>query len=157
MSGKRGGFSDAVARFTAEVSDAVTNARRAAADAREQSAKFRRGTEELRAKPTRPTRPPVEEPPPPPPEDEDFSQHRLLDDDAPPVPRKSAEDSAPQRAEPVETMTDPVPSTGPEDPHTGDDEDFSQQRILVDATPESYRPQALGTFDFDLPDPEKPS
>jgi hypothetical protein len=156
MSGKRGGFSDAVARFTAEVSDAVTNARRAAAEAREQSAKFRRGTEELRAKPTRPARPPAEEPPPPPPEDEDFSQHRLLDDDTPPAPRKSAEDSAPESAEPVETMADPAPSTGPEDPHTSEDEDFSQQRILIDATPESYRPQSLGVFDLDLPDPEKP-
>lgn len=157
MSGKRGGFSDAVARFTAEVSDAVTNARRAAAEAREQSAKFRRGTEELRAKPRRPARPAAAEPPPPPPEDEDFSQHRLLDDDAPPAPRKSAEDSAAESAEPVETTTESVTGTAPEDPHASDDEDFSQQRILVDATPESYRPQTLGTFELDLPDPEKPS
>src|SRR5882757_7536396 len=153
MSGKRGGFSDAVARFTAEVSDAVTNARRAAAEAREQSAKFRRGTEDLRAKPTRPGRQPAAETPPPPPEDEDFSQRRFLDDDAPPVPRDSAEDSAADSPEPVETMTDPVADTGSEDPHTSDDEDFSQQRILVDATPESYRPEALGTFEFDLPKP----
>lgn len=157
MSGKRGGFSDAVARFTAEVSDAVTNARRAAAEAREQSAKFRQGTEELRAKPTRPARPPAEETPPPPPEDEDFSQRRFLDDDAldddaPPVPRKSAEDSAADTAEPVEAMTDPVADTSPEDPHTSDDEDFSQQRILVDATPESYRPEALPAIGYDPPD-----
>lgn len=157
MTGKRGGFSDAVARFKAEVSDAVTNARRAAAVAREQSAEFRRGTEELRAKPPRPVRQPPAEPPPPPPEDEDFSQRRLFDDEAPPVPRKSAEDSTAESAEPVETMTDPVVDTGSEDPHTSDDEDFSQQRILVDATPESYRPEALGAIGFDLPDPEKPS
>jgi hypothetical protein len=157
MSGKRGGLSDAVARFTAEVSDAVTNARRTAAAAREQSAKFRSDTEELRAKPTSPARPPAEEPPPPPPEDEDFSQHRLLDDGAPPAPQKSAEDSPAESAEPVETMADSATDTSPEDPHTSDDEDFSQQRILVDATPESYRPEALGVFEFDLPDLEKPS
>lgn len=157
MSGKRGGFSDAVARFTAEVSDAVTNARRAAAEAREESAEFRRGTEELRAKPTRAAPLPVAETPPPPPEDEDFSQHRFLDDDAPPVPRKSAEDGAADSAEPVEAMADLVTSTGPEDPHTSDDEDFSQQRILVDATPESYRPDTLPAIGADLPEAEKPS
>ncbi len=157
MSGKRGGLSDAVARFTAEVSDAVTSARRAVAAAREQSAKFRRGTEELRAKPTRPAREPATETPPPPPEDEDFSQHRFLDDDAPPEPRKSAEDSAPDSPEPVETMTDPAADTSPEDPHASDDEDFSQQRILVDATPDSYRPEALGVIDRVPSDAEKPS
>lgn len=158
MTGKRGGFSDAVARFKAEVTDAVTDARRAAAEAREQSAKFRRGTEELRAKPTHPPRRPVEEaPPPPPPEDEDFSQRRLFDEEAPPAARESAEDGAPESPEPVETTTDPVAVTASADPRTSDDEDFSQQRILVDATPEPYRPEALGVLEFDLPNPEKPS
>jgi hypothetical protein len=157
MSGTRGGFSDAVARFTAEVSDAVTNARRAAAQAREQSAEFRRGTEELRAKATRPAPPPGAETPPPPPEDEDFSQHSFLDDDAPPAPRQSAEDGGADSAEPVETVTDSGGDTESKDPRTSDDEDFSQQRILVDATPESYRPEALPAIGDNPPGSKNPS
>ncbi|MET0132062.1 MAG: hypothetical protein ABW215_00560 [Kibdelosporangium sp.] len=40
------GFSDAVARFDSDVDHALSRARRAAADAREQSARFRRDTAE---------------------------------------------------------------------------------------------------------------
>lgn len=47
MSGQEDGFSHAVARFSSEVDQALTTARRAARDARAESAEFRRRTEEL--------------------------------------------------------------------------------------------------------------
>ncbi|HEY7596508.1 MAG TPA: hypothetical protein VH969_25400 [Actinophytocola sp.] len=47
MTGQDGGFRAATARFKAEVEAALTRARRAAAEAREQSADFRRGTDDL--------------------------------------------------------------------------------------------------------------
>lgn len=47
MTGQDGGFRAAVARFRAEVDAALTRARRAAADAKEQAAEFRRGSDDL--------------------------------------------------------------------------------------------------------------
>jgi hypothetical protein len=47
MTGQDGGFRAAVARFKAEVEAALTRARRAAADAKEQSAEFRRGSDDI--------------------------------------------------------------------------------------------------------------
>lgn len=47
MTGQEGGFREAVARFSAEVDAAVTRARRAAADAKAQTAEFRAGTQDL--------------------------------------------------------------------------------------------------------------
>ncbi|HEV7648034.1 MAG TPA: hypothetical protein VGP26_07730 [Actinophytocola sp.] len=47
MTGQDGGFRAAVARFRADVEAALTRARRAATDAKEQSAEFRRGSEDI--------------------------------------------------------------------------------------------------------------
>jgi hypothetical protein len=47
MSGQDGGFPQAAARFSAEVEHAVTRARRAAREAKAESAEFRKRTEEL--------------------------------------------------------------------------------------------------------------
>jgi hypothetical protein len=47
MTGQEGGFRAAAARFKSEVEAALTRARRAAAEAKEQSAEFRRGNEDF--------------------------------------------------------------------------------------------------------------
>ncbi|MBO0840220.1 MAG: hypothetical protein J2O49_05320 [Sciscionella sp.] len=52
-------FSDAGARFDAEVAAALTKARRAAADARSLGAEFRRQTKQAAQPPNRPLEPPV--------------------------------------------------------------------------------------------------
>jgi hypothetical protein len=67
------GFSDAVARFGGEVDDAVSRARRAAAEAREQTARFRREAAG-QAEPA-PKSPPV---PPSGDDDDDFSQEQIM-------------------------------------------------------------------------------
>lgn len=197
MSGPEGGFSHAVARFSAEVSRALTTARRAARDAKAESAEFRRRTEELaeqakRGKlrglrrgdaaattpaaredatkfrtdnglpvPEMPTaeellaRLPNREPAPPVvvAENEDFSQHQLLldvDEQEPreEVPSESEEESEPEPSATAEEPSDPPPSDR--------DEDFSQQRILMDATVESYRPDHMQDVPFTPSEPENP-
>ncbi|SDD47827.1 hypothetical protein [Actinokineospora iranica] len=50
MTGPNQGFAESVTRFKAELSAAVTRARRASAEAREQTAGFRRETAELAGK-----------------------------------------------------------------------------------------------------------
>lgn len=170
MSGHDSGFPHAAARFTAEVDQALTRARRAAHEAKAQSAGFRRRTEELSAQaktgklrglrraevaPTTPeahadatkfrtdnelpvpelptadeliARLPGREPAPAAPvvDNEDYSQHHVLLDLDEEVP-----EPAPEAIDPPD----------PRDARADDvDEDFSQQRILLDATVESYRP-----------------
>ncbi|MBM7770292.1 hypothetical protein JOD54_000496 [Actinokineospora baliensis] len=71
------GFAESVAKFRAEVSAAVTAARRASAEARETSAAFRRDTQRLAAKST--SAPPEQaRKEPNTPDDEDFSQDQIL-------------------------------------------------------------------------------
>jgi len=192
MTGQDGGFRAAVARFRADVEAALTRARRAATDAKEQSAEFRRGSADLaeraRTGKMRPVRRgqttdaaaredavkfrnandlPVEqlpdpeelkaaEPKPPKREDEDFSQHTVLydidakDDPAPAVDQTSDE----SRRRGIDSPTTPnAPRARPAD----DNDDFSQQRILFDATVESYRPEPLPDSVFEPGDKKNPS
>ncbi len=186
MTGQDGGFRAAAARFRAEVEAALTRARRASAEARAQSAEFRRGNEELAARartgPPRGAHPPTtaepraeaekfrrandlpvddpaEDAPAPPREDEDFSQHKVLFDlDAPddPAPGDHVVDQTSDQSEaPDAPGIDSPPgwAAGTRD----DDEDFSQQRILIDATADSYRPEPAPDSVFDLPDEQNPS
>jgi hypothetical protein len=189
MTGQDGGFRAAVARFRADVEAALTRARRAAADAKEQSADFRRGTDDLarqartgrravrRGQATDPAAreeavkfrdanglrieelpEPDAEPRPEPPrrEDEDFSQHTVLydidakDEQAPAAPAvdQTSDESAGRR---IDSPT--APASRPAD----DNDDFSQQRILFDATVESYRPEPLPDSVFEPSDKKNPS
>lgn len=195
MTGQDGNFRAATARFKAEVDAALTRARRAADEAKAQSAEFRRGSDDLADKArtgrlrrgqVRPTSAeartaaerfrnanelPVEELPDadsltarqpaphagaPKREDEDFSQHTVLFDlDAPDAPAAAAP--------PVDQTSDESPGSridSPTEPNTrpkDENEDFSQQRILIDATVESYRPDPLADSVFERPDDKNPS
>ncbi|MPZ86078.1 MAG: hypothetical protein GEV28_39195 [Actinophytocola sp.] len=200
MTGQDGGFRAARARFTAEVSAALTRARRATGEAKAQSGDFRKRNQELteqaktgrlrgvhrgQVEPTTveprdeaakfrdanglpvPELPdadrlmarlpaePVAEPEPRP-DDDDFSQHQLLVDldDAPDEsvgegPADTSE-GGPDRAG---TESPAKENTRPSD----ENEDFSQQRILMDATVESYRPEAFPDSVFELSDEQTPS
>lgn len=196
MTGQDGGFRAATVRFKSEVEAALTRARRAAAEAREQSENFRKGTDDLanqartgrlrlrraQVQPTSPeakaeaekfrhandlpveelpaanalTTRPAEAPRPVQPEDEDFSQHQVLYDID-----KQDEPTAARAA--VDQTSDESAGTGIDSPvapaaRTGDEsEDFSQQRILIDATVESYRPEPLPGSAFDPSENKKPS
>jgi hypothetical protein len=189
MSGQDGGFPQAAARFSAEVDHALTRARRAAREAKAQSAEFRKRTEELsgqakagklrglRRGQVAPTTPaaredattfrvdnglPVDElpgadalmarlpnrEPAPTVENDDFSQHQVLFDvdDNP---------SAPEQPEPA--GMDLIDSPERVDTPASDaEEDFSQQRILLDATVESYRPDGMPDAVFHPSEPENP-
>jgi len=186
MTGQDGGFRAAAARFKSEVEAALTRARRAAAEAKEQSADFRRGSDDLASQArtgrlrirrsqvqptseqaredaekfrnandlpveqlpdadelTRRTAPPAEAPPPQR-DDEDFSQRQLLididarDEPAPPVDQTSDESARPRIDSPARARDD--------------NDDFSQQRILFDATVETYRPDPGPNPGFDSSD-----
>ena len=182
-------FRQAAARFSAEVERALTRARRAAREARAESAGFRGNTEELstRAKtgklrglrrsevsatdpaaraeaakfradnglpvPELPTadelmaRLPGREPPVRTPENEDFSEHQVLYE-------IDKEALAPQPAEPGR-IDSPEPEDVRKTTRSSEvEDDFSQPRILVDATPETYRPDDVMEYVFDLDDPE---
>jgi hypothetical protein len=198
MTGQDGGFRAAVARFRADVEGALTRARRAAADAKEQSAEFRRGSDDLarqartgklravrRGQRTSPEARddavkfrnandlPVEELPDPDApaapqrpaeqprrEDDDFSQHTVLydidakDDPAPPVrPAAPAVDqTSDESARPG--IDSPTPRARR---RAADNDDFSQQRILFDATVESYRPEPPADSVFEPSDKKNPS
>ncbi|HEV7713058.1 MAG TPA: hypothetical protein VGP16_33000 [Asanoa sp.] len=208
MTGQDGGFRAAAARFKAEVEAALTRARRAADEAKAQSADFRRGSEDL-AKQVRTGRlrrvhrgqvaatstearaeaekfrnlndltvedlpdadkimarlpdAPGEEPAIRR-EDDDFSQHKVLFDlDAPDAPETGG--SAPDQPgrPPVDQTSDRPAAAGIDSPdgprprRSDEDEDFSQQRILFDATVESYRPDPLPDSVFELPDEQNRS
>ncbi|HEV7713062.1 MAG TPA: hypothetical protein VGP16_33020 [Asanoa sp.] len=208
-----GGFRAAAARFKTEVEAALTRARRAADEAKAQSADFRRGNEDLakQAKTGRLRRvhrgqvaptsaearadaekfrtandltvedlpdagklmarlpdAPAEEPVPRR-EDEDFSQHTVLFDlDGPDAPETPGMPDATGRADQtghhaVDQTSDVSAAAGidsPDEPRArprDEDEDFSQQRILFDATVESYRPDPLPDSVFGLRDEQNPS
>jgi hypothetical protein len=170
------GFRQAAARFTAEVEWALTRARRAARAAKAESADFRRHTEELttqakarklrrtQATPTspearadaakfrtdndlpvldlpsvdelagrRPTRAPAAQ------ENDDLSQLTVLFD----------VDKEPVQAPPPPEMDEPAPEPTRSG---GREDDFSQQRILMDATAETYRPDEISDSVFDTSD-----
>jgi hypothetical protein len=207
MTGQDGGFSQAAARFSAEVDRALTRAKRAAREARAVTEDFRRRTGELGAQAktgklrglrrgaVAPTSPlareeaekfrsanglPLDElpdadalldrlPGPAPEavrENEDFSQHQVLFDiDGPGGPDGPAGPAGPNGpGAPAETgqehdfddhfeddrdddsggETAGIDSQTGRSAHSSDDEeDFSQQRILHDATVESYRPDGM--------------
>jgi hypothetical protein len=192
MTGQEGGFPQAAARFSAEVDHALTRARRAAREAKAQTAEFRRRNEELagqakkgklrgvRAGEVTATTAaaraeavefrsakglPVDElpdadaligrlpapAPDPVAENEDYSQHQVLFD----VDDDVDDDDATTESDldfPVPPEND-SPRQQPARPGP-DDEDFSQQRILMDATVESYRPDTVpgSVFEPDNPD-----
>lgn len=182
-------FRQAAARFSAEVERALTRARRAASEARTESAGFRRSTDELstRAKtgklaglrrsevsPTDPAaraeaakfradnglpvpeyptadaltaRLPGREPAVRTPENEDFSEHQVLYE-------IDKEALAPQPVGP-DRIDSPEPEDVRKTTRTSEvEDDFSQPRILVDATPETYRPDEVMEYVFDLDDRE---
>lgn len=86
-------------------------------------------------------------------EQDDFSQHRVLFDvDAPGEgdETESADEELPRDGE-----MGRIDSPAAEPARTSDDdEDFSQQRILLDATVESYRPEGMLGAVFEPVDPE---
>ncbi|MFC4853281.1 hypothetical protein [Actinophytocola glycyrrhizae] len=85
-------------------------------------------------------------------EQEDFSQHRVLFDVDGPGAAENA-DMAEETAESGKTgAIDPSDAEPSET--SDDDEDFSQQRILLDATVESYRPEGMLGAVFDPVEPE---
>lgn len=197
MTGQDGGFRAAAARFKADVEAALTRARRAAAEAKEQSADFRRGSDDLanqartgrlrvRRGQLRPTSPdaqadaekfrnandlpvedlpvadklttrPAEEPKTPQHEDEDFSQHQVLFDidkaDEPTAAPAKAVDQTSDESAAARIDSPGKPAARPSE----ENEDFSQQRILLDATVESYRPDPLPDSAFKPRGDEKPS
>lgn len=94
--------------------------------------------------------------PEPVPEQEDFSQHRVLFDvdDPDDLPETASRDDEPLADEKMAGIDSPDPGS----PRTSDDdEDFSQQRILFDATVESYRPEGMTAAVFEPVEPETPS
>lgn len=85
-------------------------------------------------------------------ENDDFSQHRVLFDVDSEEPAET-ESGADETAEDGEMGR--IDSPGAEPARTSDDdEDFSQQRILLDATVESYRPDGMLGAVFDPVEPE---
>jgi hypothetical protein len=78
MAAQNQGIGEAVARYRAELSAAVTRSRRAAAEARAQSATFRAESKELAdgPRPAEPTAPNPDDQPGG--DDEDFSDHSSL-------------------------------------------------------------------------------
>ncbi|CAM4189009.1 hypothetical protein KIPE111705_44275 [Kibdelosporangium persicum] len=70
-------FDDAVAKFSGEVEDAVSRARRAAAEARDLTARFREETREGAAE-SGDEEPEAAQVPPSTDEDDDFSQEQIM-------------------------------------------------------------------------------
>ncbi len=121
MTGQDGGFRAAAARFKAEVEAAVTRARRAASEAKAQSADFRRGTDDLtnqartgrlriRRSQVQPTSPDARE---------DATKFRTAND----LPVEDLPDAD-------ELTRRPAPAEAPPPQH--EDEDFSQRQLLID-------------------------
>jgi hypothetical protein len=187
MTGQDSGFRAAVARFKADVEGALTRARRAAAEAKEQAAEFRSGSDDLtrrtrtgRGRPAHhvATSPdaraeavrfrnanglPIPEAhvepaaPKPKQEDEDFAEHTvvLFDIDSredlatpPSALDQTSDESASARIDSPRPRTTRPSEEG---------EDFSQQRILFDATVDSYRPDAPARSAGNQAGREKPS
>jgi hypothetical protein len=90
---------------------------------------------------------PGREPPVRRPQDEDFSTHQVLFD--------VDEDARRARPAPSDRIDSPERDDDPQPPRSSDAEhDFSQQRILMDATEETYRPDEIQVSVFDLDDPD---
>ena len=186
MTGQDGGFRAAVARFRADVEAALTRARRAAADAKEQSSEFRRGSDDLARQARTGRRAARRGQATDPAAREDAVKFRnanelpieqLPEADAEPRPEppKREDDDFSQHtvlydidakdepAPAVDQTSDESPrrridSPTPPAPRPADDnDDFSQQRILFDATVESYRPEPLPDSVFEPPDKKNPS
>jgi hypothetical protein len=122
MTGQDGGFRAAAARFKNEVEAALTRARRAAAEAKEQSADFRRGSDDL-ANQAR------------------TGRLRIRRSQVQPTSEQAREDAEKFRNAnnlPVEQLPDAdeltrrtaPPAEAP--PPQRDDEDFSQRQLLID-------------------------
>src|SRR3954469_10897321 len=115
MTGQDGGFRAAVARFRADVEAALTRARRAAADAKQQSAEFRRGSDDL-ARQAR-------------------SGRRAARRGQAPDPAARAEAVKFRKANDLPIAELPELEAGPEaapEPPRREDEDFSQHTVLYD-------------------------
>jgi hypothetical protein len=131
MTGQDGGFRAAVARFKAEVEAALTRARRAAADAKEQSTEFRRGNDDI-ARQTRTGR--LRGP----------SRGQATSPEA----RANAAKFRNANDLPVEDLAAAEPVTARPRPAAEqpgrEDEDFSQHTVLfdIDAPPEDAKPTA---------------
>lgn len=158
MTGPNQGFAESLARFRAEVATAVTRARRASAEARDQSAAFRRETKELaqqardakagqqtdaaareRAAEWRRSQGlPVDEPPRRPlpeepvlaltPDEDEELRVQVLDEVEEPA-RPAPEPVAAEGEPDAEAERAPRPRRSTADP-TNDDDDFSQHQIL---------------------------
>jgi hypothetical protein len=181
--GNESGFRQAAARFSAEVERALTRARRAVRDARAESGEFRQRTEEIvaQAKAGKAKRPRRAETEPTDPsaraEATEFRKAHGL-----PVPDLPADEQAarPRRAraedefadvtvlfdvdnEPLEAdrttgdavgAADGIDSPEPEVSRSSEQpDDFSQQRILMDATAETYRPDEVQSSVVDDDEP----
>ncbi|TDV47168.1 hypothetical protein [Actinophytocola oryzae] len=177
-------FRQAAARFLADVDYALTRARRAARDARAESAEFRGRTDELTAQAktgklrglrrgeVAPTDSaaradaakfradnglPVPELP-----TADDLMARLPGREPRPRPPRDDDFANPQVLFDVDKeprQPPPPPAGSPEADDTGAparprEDDFSQQRILMDATEGTYRPDDFAESVFDLDDPE---
>lgn len=201
MTGQDSGFRGAAARFKAEIEAALTRARRAASDARAQSADFRERTRELaeqaktgrlrgvqrgQVQPTTPeqraeaakfrqangladeldaaqlpdagrliARLPAGVPAPEP-EEEDFSERVVLvdvDEWEGPEPATRVVDEPAEPSEPARIDSPPSRARRP----AAEEDDFSQQRILLDVTDQTYRPDDLRESVFDHPDEQNRS
>jgi hypothetical protein len=90
---------------------------------------------------------PGREPPARRPQDEDFSTHQVLFD--------VDEEARRARPAPADRIDSPAREDVPQPTRTSEPEhDFSQQRILMDATEETYRPDEILGSVFDLDDPD---
>jgi hypothetical protein len=173
------GFRQAAARFSAEVERALTRARRAVRDAKAESGEFRRTSAELaeqakngklkglRRGQVAPTNPEAREeatafrtanglPVPDLPAADEVagqrSDRRPADDDFAEITVLFDVDNEPLEERPTQGGID---SPEPEVSRSSEPaEDFSQQRILMDATVETYRPDEImgAVFDDDGPD-----
>ena len=173
MTGQYGGFRQAATRFSAEVERALTRARRAARDAKAESSDFRQRTEELvrQAKNAKPRRGAVT------PTNPDARADAVAFRNASglPVPDLPAVDEAPARrpnrppadddftnltvlfdvdSEPLEQDRGTPDWIDSPEPEVNPPSDFSHQRILMDATEETYRPDEILQDVFDDGGPE---
>jgi len=135
MTGQDGGFRAAAARFKAEVEAAVTRARRAAAEAKAQSAEFRRGNDDLarqaRSGRLRPLRR----------GGQIWPTTVAARDEA--VNFRNANELPVEELPDAETLADRRPEPVVAEPKR-EDEDFSQHTVLfdLDAPPEDQQPPA---------------
>jgi len=124
MTGQNQGFAEAVARYRAEVAAAVTRSRRAAAEARDQSANFRAENDELAKRVGKSKVDPAEL------TDED---RRAAADEwrrSQGLPVAEFPPAADLVADPAEPAKDEAAKRVPRPDDDDDDEDFSQHSVL---------------------------